>query len=400
MSAKALLASVFAFALTGVCTGQSSYIVTDLGSISPTAINTWGQVVGNYNNQAYIYTLGRVRPLGVPNGGTFSNATAINDSGVVAGTVDGPGTVVSPYPDAANQPCGDLVQPVLWRHGQMQELGTLGFQEELSFEWCNFAFYTTALNESGQVLGFAPSYPDLYSWGFLWSNPSTPNNNMPVTFSVSGQNFGLFGASWPPTTPMAISNNGQIVGENGSVAIVGHATSWKDGVGTQLNSLIQGDDSFVGSAANSVNDLGQVVGWAGLNAGSLVYPCVRPDSASCPIHAVLWNTDGTAKDLGTLPGDNFSSAVKINLFGIVVGNSGNSGSRSFSGLGPLQIVGRPFVWTRARGMRNLNQLIPPRSGWVLNSVSDINVWGQIVGSGMHNGKIHGFLLTPRDPFHF
>jgi hypothetical protein len=32
------------------------YTVTDLGQLSPTAINTWGQVVGNLNGQAFIWT--------------------------------------------------------------------------------------------------------------------------------------------------------------------------------------------------------------------------------------------------------------------------------------------------------------------------------------------------------
>jgi hypothetical protein len=47
-------------------------------------------------------------------------------------------------------------------------------------------------------------------------------------------------------------------------------------------------------------------------------------------------------------------------------------------------------------MEDLNTLIPASSGWTLNSAADINLWGQIVGSGMLNGQAHGFLLTPRD----
>ena len=49
-------------------------------------------------------------------------------------------------------------------------------------------------------------------------------------------------------------------------------------------------------------------------------------------------------------------------------------------------------------MQDLNTLIPRNSGWILNSVSDINVWGQIVGTGTFKGNPRGFLLTPRDPF--
>jgi hypothetical protein len=51
-------------------------------------------------------------------------------------------------------------------------------------------------------------------------------------------------------------------------------------------------------------------------------------------------------------------------------------------------------------MQDLNTLIRPNSGWVLTAATDINVWGQIVGSGMLNGQAHGFLLTPKDFFQF
>ena len=64
------------------------------------------------------------------------------------------------------------------------------------------------------------------------------------------------------------------------------------------------------------------------------------------------------------------------------------------GIGGLEVVGRPFLWSANKGMQDLNMLIPV-SDWVLNSVSDINVWGQIVGSGTLNGESHGFLLTPQ-----
>jgi hypothetical protein len=45
-------------------------------------------------------------------------------------------------------------------------------------------------------------------------------------------------------------------------------------------------------------------------------------------------------------------------------------------------------------MRDLNDLIPASSGWNLQSVSDINIAGQMVGTGTINGEVHGFLLTP------
>ena len=49
------------------------YTITDLGPLAPTGINSWAQVVGNYNDHAYIWTKweGR-RDLGLLPGGTFS----------------------------------------------------------------------------------------------------------------------------------------------------------------------------------------------------------------------------------------------------------------------------------------------------------------------------------------
>jgi probable HAF family extracellular repeat protein len=54
----------------------------------------------------------------------------------------------------------------------------------------------------------------------------------------------------------------------------------------------------------------------------------------------------------------------------------------------------PFLWTKQKGMQDLNNLIPPKSGWVLEYAASINNRGQITGSGTINGETHAFLLTP------
>lgn len=60
-----LVASVFLCFFPSAVLAQAAYRITDLGTLSPTAINTWAQVAGNYNNQAYIWTFGRSRSLGI-----------------------------------------------------------------------------------------------------------------------------------------------------------------------------------------------------------------------------------------------------------------------------------------------------------------------------------------------
>ena len=377
---------LFLFCLISPLAVTQVYKVTDLGSLAPTAINNWGQVAGNLNGHAFIWTQWGRLDLGTLAGGTFSSAAAINDLGAVAGTADGVGTVISLDPGIPNQQCSALTQPFVWtpRKG-MQGLGTI---EKL--EWwgrlCGVPFYGTGINALGQVVGYTDAAGS-YQWGLVWT---------------SAHGMTLFGGSWPPTMVNGVSNTGQIVGQN-STFVIGHATSWKSGVATELVELGGGAGVFSTSSANGVNDLGQVVGWSTTIPLSL--PCDMFDWAGCPMHAVLWTQSGGILDLGTLPGDTFSTASNINFFGQVIGSSGNTlvsqgwggtgGSEPLGTGGAIAVIGRPFIWSARRGMRDLNTLISANSGWVLNSATGINFWGQIVGSGTLNGQTHGFLLTPK-----
>jgi uncharacterized membrane protein len=234
----------------------------------------------------------------------------------------------------------------------------------------------------------------------LWTNGIS---DVPVSFFLTANGMGLFGGGWPPTFPTAVSNTGQVVGQDGVSFTQGRATSWKNGQSTDLASLVQPDSLLYSTSANSVNDVGQIVGWSTTSPLVDPSPCYAAVATDCPMHAVVWTEDGAVNDLGTLPGDSVSMAQKINFFGLVIGASGNSIISPVEGtiqfLGPPQVIGRPFIWSQSRGMQDLNSLIASNSGWVLNSVSDINIWGQIVGSGTRNGQAHGFLLTPKNPFH-
>ncbi len=322
------------------------YTITDLGPISPTAINTWGQVVGNLNGHAFIWTRAKgLRDLGILPSGTFSRAAAINDLGAVAGTADGPGIATSS--SFGSYQCSNLIQPFVWTR-------TDGFRAP-------------------------PSVPD--PW---------PSDTFPACgFSVSATGMN--------------SNTGLMVGQDGNIGSVGlgHATSWNNGTTTDLATL---DGSTNNSSAKGVNDVGQVVGWSTTTPISFPYDgaCDGDQGSGCPVHAVLWTAGGAIRDLGTLPGDTNSVATKINFFGQAIGSSGNT-FVFHEGLNPdlaHEVLGRPFIWSEDSGMRDLNTLIRGNSGWVLSSATDINIWGQIVGQGTLNGKPHGFLLTPRVFFKF
>jgi len=104
------------------------------------------------------------------------------------------------------------------------------------------------------------------------------------------------------------------------------------------------------SSANAINDVGQVVGWAGTADGL--------------DHAFLWDPINGMIDLGTIPGHIYSFASAINDYGVVVGSSDPYGDQPY-----------PFIWDPVNGMRYLDGLGLHDEG----SAYGINNVGQVVG---------------------
>lgn len=375
----ALLCTVMYLLSATLCSAQV-YSITDLGRfVEPTSINTWGQVVGTYkgpvfpNDRAVIWTrTDGLRSLGLLPNGTFSRGTAINDFGVVAGTADGFGTVRTGSVET-DVNCDNLTQPFVWnKRDGMTGLGTVPFAYgAYADSWCRAPYFGVANNNSGQVVGYNGIPGSSYQQGFLWS-------------TATGMEFVI--GDWPGSYANDISNTGQVVGQQGEFGIDRVAVSWKDGLITHLE--VFNTERAAPSSANGVNDLGQIVGFSSL-------------PASFAIHAVFWTRSLQILDLGTLPGDTLSVATKINFFGQVIGSSGNyvTGQGNGEAGGSVAVMGRPFVWSQRKGMRDLKSLVRAK-GWVLEAATDINIWGQIVGIGTLNGEPHGYLLTPKILFDF
>ncbi len=179
--------------------------------------------------------------------------------------------------------------------------------------------------------------------------------------------------------------------------------------------------------AFGINNLGQVVGGSG--------PCgatAPPPYPSAP-HAVLWERDGTAVDLGSLGGP-VSVASSINGQGDVSGTSSTvDGSPQpflwtrqsgkllqltlpngfLAAVSPCcksindrrEIVGfmfdasfnsRAFLWKDGVTV-DLNTLVQQPSPWTLQIATSINTVGQIAGQGRINGEVHAFLAIPCAP---
>ncbi len=393
---RLLLFSITLSFLVSTANSQT-YSIRDLGSLQPTTINTWAQIAGTLNGQAYLWSpLGGLQSLGILAGGTNSTPFGLNDRGTVVGIADGPVTVNGPDGPFT---CTDALQGFEWTKGSgMQGMGlmVLGDMNPCEGDLGQTSMYpfANAVNDAGRVVGTINWASNTYVFGFGWTNPTDgmvvlPFPNVPLVY--------------PLTETNGINNRDQMVGAVGCCTDLaeGHALYWNNQVISDLGTLGGPDTDFdyYCSNARGINDLDQIVGWSTTVAATEDFPC-GGWSSEFP-HAFSWTKAHGMQDLGTLPSDSMSMAYAVNLFGQVIGTSGNSTTEpeykgiEFGGIMSTAVVGRPFVWTQKNGMQDLNTLIPASTGWVLNTATGINVWGQIVGSGVHDGQTHGFLLTPK-----
>jgi probable HAF family extracellular repeat protein len=143
----------------------------------------------------------------------------------------------------------------------------------------------------------------------------------------------------------AINSHGQIAGDSQVTTYAQHAVLFSSDGSVQDLGTLGGSVSH----ASGINDLGQVVGGAALANGQS--------------HAFVYTQKQGMQDLGTLGGSG-GTAHAINNAGTVVGHAYLSGMSAY----------HAFRYTAADGMRDLGTL-----GGQNSVANDINTAGQIVG---------------------
>jgi probable HAF family extracellular repeat protein len=339
---------------------EPRYAIQELGTLGGNTValnvNDSGWVVGGSNLDLLSFHAFLWLPepaLGLPAGihdlgtlgGDFSSAAAIDSEGRIVGS----STLTPSVFDH---------RPLLWEQGTMTDLG-------VPEPGLNGA--AAAINDVGDVAG---------SVGALGCSP---------VLWLPEARYGLpAGYSELPTIPGQAEGEARDINDFGQV--VGSVTSGCDTPNVGSHPYLWLPEPAFGLAAGPHDLLAGVPNDGSLNIALAINSAgeiagVRLEDAIL-LEPWIWR-QGVFEPLPLPPGSASASPSDLNDLGQVVGASGIESVEPF----------RALLWENGEVL-DLNDLIPPGSGWTLESATAINERGQIVGRGRLGGEIRAFLLTP------
>lgn len=292
-----------ALALPSLAAAGPLYSVTVVAGAGSAAndLNNFGQVVGRVASgdatHAFLFSNGKLADLGAL-GGQYGYASSINDRGQVVGNADvgdgflrgfiynagtmsalpGAGAVQAAGINNAGMVAGSMTDSptttpqhaFIYANGSYTDLGTFPYGD---------SSYATAINNRGDVVGAATTY--------IFGAPNWPVN--PFLYHAGTMtDLGNLGGIW--TGAAAINDQGEIVGYAGLGSRGGNlypetAFLYESGVMHDLGGLVANPNLDFNSEAKDINNLGQVVGMAGVDFGI--------------VHGFLYD-DGKMTDLNDL----------------------------------------------------------------------------------------------------
>lgn len=352
------LLAIMLVAGEGALAGTLSYRVTTIDvpgqnrTWSPSAIDNNGRVVGTTQlitpvpNSTPLY--GNVESfVWHPTAGVILLPSPSGATGVYAQDIADSGHVVGSY--TISQSDGRSVERAFsWQPGSSLVTLDDGGSGRAS-----------KVNNRGQIVG--GRLVGSFSKAVVWEGASTTI-------------LGGLDSSDPPSVATSINDAGVVVGNLGSQSV-----KWVNGVAT----LLLGVDGTQYTQPVDINDSGQIIGFSELGPLPSGFMAYGP---------VSWAPNAIESTL-MFPRLGAFAVNGVNEAGQAIGYDSDA-STDLEFFGPHD----PFVWSENSGVIWLDDQIDPSDPLApfvrLNTVTDINDRGQIIGTAMVAGVSRGILLTP------
>jgi probable HAF family extracellular repeat protein len=305
-------------------------------------------------------------------GGTRTTANAINNAGVVVGdgdkadgynhgltwvkgkTTELPGA--PPYTSTHIGGVGDPARAVGYSYGEdnltQAFVSNKGKVTALRPLPGGVNTYATAVNNKGWIAGTGET-PMITFHATLWKKPGKPVD----LGTLGGENSEALGV-----TP---ANLGWVVGSAETETLERHATLWRNGKPRDLGTLPGGSTSIAWEVSSKKLIVGQ------------------SDNAKGNTRPVYWDAKLKIHGLGLPDGFTQGVATSINNSGLAAGLIVDADGAFHAAVFDI----------KKKTATDLNRLAPAGSGWTLIRATGINDAWQVVGQGMRNGNVRGFVFN-------